>query len=48
MPQYKGIPGPGSRSGLNGEQGNTRARNQEWLGWRAGSGEGVRDFWDSI
>jgi hypothetical protein len=25
-------------------QGNTRAREWEWVGWRAGLGEGIRDF----
>jgi hypothetical protein len=29
-------------------QGNTRARKQEWVGWRAGWVEGIRDFWNSI
>jgi hypothetical protein len=29
-------------------QGNTWARKQEWVGWRAGLGGGIRDFWDSI
>jgi hypothetical protein len=29
-------------------QGNTRASFQEWVGWRAGWGEGIRDFWGSI
>jgi hypothetical protein len=25
-----------------------RARKREWVGWRAGWGEGIRDFWDAI
>jgi hypothetical protein len=29
-------------------QGNARARKQEWVGWRAGQGEGIGDFRDSI
>jgi hypothetical protein len=29
-------------------QGNARARKQEWVGWGAGRGEGIGDFWDSI
>ena len=29
-------------------QGNARARKWEWVGWRAGLGEGIRDFRDSI
>jgi hypothetical protein len=28
--------------------GNARARKQEWVGWRAGWGEGIKDFQDSI
>jgi hypothetical protein len=30
------------------EQGNVRARKQEWVGWIAGRGEGIGGFWDSI
>ena len=26
-------------------QGNARARKQEWVGWGAGQGEGIGDFW---
>jgi hypothetical protein len=29
-------------------QGNASAKKQEWVGWGAGSGEGIGDFWDSI
>jgi hypothetical protein len=29
-------------------QENARARKQEWVGWAAGQGEGIGDFWDSI
>jgi hypothetical protein len=29
-------------------QGISRARKQEWVGWRAGQGEGIGDFGDSI
>jgi hypothetical protein len=29
-------------------QGNARARKQEWVGWGAGCGEGIRGFVDSI
>ena len=29
-------------------QENARARKQEWVGWRAGQGEGIGDFQDSI
>jgi hypothetical protein len=29
-------------------QGNTRAKNREWVGWEAGRGEGIGEFWDSI
>ena len=29
-------------------QGNARARKQEWVGWGAGSGEGMGDFGNSI
>ena len=29
-------------------QGNARVRMQEWMGWRAGQREGIRDFQDSI
>ena len=29
-------------------QGNTSARKWEWVGWGAGWGEGIVDFWDSI
>jgi hypothetical protein len=29
-------------------QWNARARKQEWVGWGAGSGEGIGDFRDSI
>ena len=29
-------------------QGNARARKQEWVGWGAGQGECIGDFWDSI
>ena len=29
-------------------QGNARDRKQERVGWKAGWGEGIRDFWDSI
>jgi hypothetical protein len=29
-------------------QGNARARKQEWVGWGAGQGEGLGNFWDSI
>jgi hypothetical protein len=29
-------------------QGNARARKQERVGWGAGWGEGIGDFWDSI
>ena len=29
-------------------QGNARARKQEWVGWRAGQGEGIGDFQGSI
>jgi hypothetical protein len=29
-------------------QGNARTRKQEWVGWGAGWGEGIGDFWDSI
>ena len=25
-------------------QGNARARKREWVGWRAGRGEGIGDF----
>jgi hypothetical protein len=28
-------------------QGDARARNQEWVGWGAGRGEGIGDFGDS-
>ena len=27
---------------------NSRAKNQEWVGWGAGQGEGIGDFGDSI
>jgi hypothetical protein len=27
---------------------NARARKQEWMGWRAGQGEGIGDFQGSI
>jgi hypothetical protein len=30
------------------EQGNARARKQEWVGWGAGWGESIGDFQDSI
>ena len=26
-------------------QGNARARKQKWVGWGAGQGEGIGDFW---
>jgi hypothetical protein len=29
-------------------QGNAWARKQEWVGWGAGQGKGIGDFWDSI
>ena len=29
-------------------QGNARARKREWVGWEAGQGEGIENFWDSI
>ena len=29
-------------------EGNARAKNWEWVGWRAGFGEGIEDFCDSI
>ena len=29
-------------------QGNARARKQELVGWKAGYGEGIGGFWDSI
>jgi hypothetical protein len=29
-------------------QGKTRARKQEWVGWRSGWGAGIRNIWDSI
>jgi hypothetical protein len=29
-------------------QENTRARKQEWVGWRTGWREDIRNFWDSI
>jgi hypothetical protein len=29
-------------------QGNSRAKKWEWVGWGAGLGEGIGDFWDSI
>jgi len=29
-------------------QGNTRAKNWQWVGMGAGQGEGIGDFWDSI
>ena len=29
-------------------QGTARARKQEWVGWGAGQGEGIGDFWYSI
>jgi hypothetical protein len=29
-------------------QGNARARKREWVGWGAGRGEDMEDFWDSI
>jgi hypothetical protein len=29
-------------------QGNTRAKNWEWVGTGAGQGEGIGDFQDSI
>jgi hypothetical protein len=29
-------------------EGNSRAKNWEWMGRESGWGEGIRDFWDSI
>ena len=29
-------------------QGNARAKKWEWVGWGAGRGQGIGDFWDSI
>jgi hypothetical protein len=29
-------------------QENARAWKREWVGWGAGLGEGIGDFWDSI
>jgi hypothetical protein len=29
-------------------QGNARVRKLEWVGWGAGRGEGIGDFWDGI
>jgi hypothetical protein len=29
-------------------QGNAGAKKWEWVGWGAGQGEGIRDFWDSV
>ena len=29
-------------------QGNARVRMQDWMGWRAGQREGIRDFQDGI
>ena len=37
-----------NRKGLRTVQGNARARKQEGVGWEAGQGEGIGDFWDSI
>jgi hypothetical protein len=29
-------------------QGNARAKKQEWVARRAGPGEGIGNFWDSV